>query len=49
VVLQGTGGGEVEWGERMGMVTQGGNVAAGIGLRRGDERIGLVGERCVQE
>jgi hypothetical protein len=36
--LWGTGGGETEWGGRMGTVTQGENVAASIGARGRDEQ-----------
>ena len=45
----GTSIGEVEWGGRMGMATQGGNDTASIGVRGQDERIGSLGERHVQE
>ena len=45
VALRGTGGGDAEWGGRMGMATQGGNCVASIGARGQGERIGALGER----
>ena len=48
-VLRGPGGGEIDWGGRMGTATQGGNGTATIGTLGRDKHIGSLDKRRMRK